>query len=431
MKKVLIITYYWPPAGGPGVQRVLKFAKYLPEFGWQPVILTVQKGEYPAYDESLLEDIPAGCRVYRTRSLEPGQAYKKFTGMNAADHIPVSVLTTGKTSWKDRLAHWIRLNLFVPDAKIGWMPFAVKEGKKIIRREKPDIIFSSSPPPTVHLIARKLAKWSKLKWVADFRDPWTRIHYYQKRFLPILGLDRMLEKKVITGCTGAISASPSFIKLLTSESAEKFAVITNGYDQEINIPETGGNDKFRLVYMGGLPPSRYYEKFYLDLRILLDQNRISAQKMELLFIGIVEESIKTEIKRIFHNYDIVHFPGYIPHKKALTEYVAKADCLLLFLENNIDYSGHIPGKIFEYMAFGRFILGIGDQQGDAAEILRTTDSGIIYRPETDFTEILFELYDRWQNNRVHQPDRAEISKYSRKKLTEQLAQILEDCSEEV
>jgi hypothetical protein len=158
MKKVLIITYYWPPAGGPGVQRVLKFAKYLPEFGWQPLVLTVKNGEYPAYDKSLKNDIPPECKVYTTKSIEPFKLYKKFTGMAENEAIPVATLTENKKNWKKRLAYWIRLNLFIPDAKIGWIPFAVKAGKKIIQEEKPDIILSSSPPPTVHLIAKKLAK---------------------------------------------------------------------------------------------------------------------------------------------------------------------------------------------------------------------------------------------------------------------------------
>src|SRR6056297_643237 len=153
MKKVLIITYYWPPSGGPGVQRVLKFAKYLPEFGWQPIILTVKNGEYPAHDESLRKDIPESCKVYKTPALEPFSLYKKFTGMAEDERIPTAALTEKKTNWKKKVAHWIRLNLFIPDAKIGWIPYAVKAGKHIIQKENPDTIFSSSPPPTVNLIA--------------------------------------------------------------------------------------------------------------------------------------------------------------------------------------------------------------------------------------------------------------------------------------
>jgi hypothetical protein len=181
MKKVLIITYYWPPAGGPGVQRILKFAKYLPDFGWQPLVLTVSKGEYPALDKSLYKEIPQEAEVFKTKSFEPNLLYKKFVGLDQDASIPISVLSEEKSSLKKSLAHWIRINFFIPDAKIGWQPFAITEGKRIIENHQPDIIFSSSPPPTVHLIARRLKKYARLKWVADFRDPWTDIHYYENQ----------------------------------------------------------------------------------------------------------------------------------------------------------------------------------------------------------------------------------------------------------
>ncbi|MCK4715587.1 MAG: glycosyltransferase, partial [Candidatus Marinimicrobia bacterium] len=219
MKKVLIITYYWPPAGGPGVQRVLKFAKYLPEFGWQPIILTVKNGEYPAIDNSLQKEIPANCKVYNTFSIEPNFVYKKFTGMGSDEKIPTAVLAAENTNWKKRLANWIRLNLFIPDAKIGWIPFAVRKGKKIIKAEKPDIIFSSSPPPTVHLIARKLAKWSGIKWVADFRDPWTDIYHYNdvKRSAWSLNRDKDKEKEIVTSADEIITVSQNVAELLNEK----------------------------------------------------------------------------------------------------------------------------------------------------------------------------------------------------------------------
>ena len=157
MKKVLIVTYFWPPAGGPGVQRILKFVKYLPDFGWQPIILTVEKGEFPAIDKTLEKNIPSNCKVYKTKSLEPFNLYKKFVGLNSNENIPTAVLADSKASIKNRIANWIRLNLFIPDAKIGWKFYAVKEGLKIIMRENPSLIFSTSPPPTVHLIAKNLS----------------------------------------------------------------------------------------------------------------------------------------------------------------------------------------------------------------------------------------------------------------------------------
>ena len=163
MKKVLIITYYWPPAGGAGVQRALKFVKYLPQFGWEPIVLTVEKSDSPVDDISLLNDIPNGTKVYKTKSLEPFELYKKFTGKKSDSKIPSDVLLdTKNASLKDKLSKWIRLNVFIPDAKIGWKKYAVKKGLEIIKHEKIDVIFTTSPPQTVSLIGLELSKQERV-----------------------------------------------------------------------------------------------------------------------------------------------------------------------------------------------------------------------------------------------------------------------------
>ncbi|MFC1887722.1 group 1 glycosyl transferase, partial [Candidatus Cloacimonadota bacterium] len=193
MKKVLIITYYWPPAGGPGVQRVLKFAKYLPEFGWQPVILTVLDGEYPAYDIELKEEIPKGIKIFKTSTIEPFVLYKLFFGMRTDTHLSTHVLDTMKNkSYKQKISQLIRANLFIPDARIWWYLFAVKKGIKLVKNEKIDLIMSSSPPQTTHLIAKKIAQKTGKKWIADFRDPWT--DYFRIKDLPRIGLIKKLDK---------------------------------------------------------------------------------------------------------------------------------------------------------------------------------------------------------------------------------------------
>ena len=203
MKKVLIITYYWPPAGGAGVQRALKFVKYLPQFGWEPIVLTVENPDSPTEDLSLLEDIPKECKVYKTKSLEPFEVYKKFTGRKSNEKIPGDILLkSDNVSLKDKLAKWVRVNLFIPDAKIGWKKYAVKKGSEIIRTENIDLIFTTSPPQTVALIGRKLAKLTGVKWIADFRDPWMEIVYYQNlnRSKITKAIDTSLEKKSDERC---------------------------------------------------------------------------------------------------------------------------------------------------------------------------------------------------------------------------------------
>ena len=425
MKKVLIITYYWPPAGGPGVQRVLKFAKYLPEFGWQPIILTVKNGEYPAIDETLSGDIPDECIVYKTKILEPAGVYKSFTGMAKDEKIPVAVLSNQKSNCKKRLSGFIRLNFFIPDAKIGWIPFALRQGKKIIKEHRPDLILSSSPPPTVHLIARKLARWSGLKWVADFRDPWTKIHYYQgQRSAFARWLDGRKEKTVVNSADWLTAASQQFISLIGAKNRPNATTITNGFDQRDVKFGKHVNQKFTIVHIGGVNKNRFYPAFYRGIRNLLERGLLSSENFVLRFAGKIELSVQNEIADILKPYDITQYLGYVPHDQAVKE-MHSGDLLLLFLENVSDYAGHIPGKLFEYMATGNTILGIGDESGETAAILRETDCGRVVGPAEDFSTIIGELFTRWQNCALAPREPRELAKYSRYELTRRLVSVFE------
>ena len=433
MKKALIITYYWPPSGGPGVQRVLKFAKYLSDFGWEPVILTVENGEYPAIDETLSAEIPENCVVYKTKSAELSALYKKFTGMKTGDSIPVATLAHKNTTWKQKLSNFVRLNFFIPDAKIGWIPYAVREGKKIIKKEKPDIIFSSSPPPTVHLIAMKLAKWSGIKWVADFRDPWTNIHYLQQqRINPVSKLiNKNLEKKVIEKCNAATCVSNNFVNLLTKTNNTKFTVITNGFDNEINYPVAKNADKFTVLYIGGLTHTRYYPDFVSSVAKLFETGKLDSNFIEFQFVGSIEKDILEDIREKFKHAPNIKIIDYVTHEKAL-EFMHKADLLLLFLEKGKDYEGHIPGKLFEYLSTGNHILGIGNKNGDTAEIIEKTNTGKIFDPyEIDKIEdeIIFR-FNCWANkiNSEHKINTNEVNKYTRKKLTQKLAELFDSLT---
>jgi glycosyltransferase involved in cell wall biosynthesis len=433
VKKVLIITYYWPPSGGPGVQRVLKFAKYLPDFGWEPVILTVENGEYPAIDKTLFSEIPEICTVYKTKSATPSALYKKFTGMKNKkdDSIPVSTLVQKNITWKQKLSNFIRLNFFIPDAKIGWIPYAVKAGKKIIEKEQPDIIFSTSPPPTVHLIAAKLAKWSGIKWVADFRDPWTKIHYLQQqRINPVSKkINKNLEKKVIKNCNAAICVSNNFINLLTQTDKMKFTVITNGFDNEINRSTALKNtSKFTILYIGGLAWTRYYPDFILLIAKLFENRKLNPGFIEFQFVGSIEKGILEDIKEKLKHVPNTKYINYVTHEKAL-EFMHKANLLLLFLEKGENYEGHIPGKLFEYLSTGNQILCIGNKKGDTAKIINENNAGKIFESaEIDkIEEEIISQFNHW-NNKI--PQEREINteilnKYTRKRLTQKLAKLFD------
>jgi hypothetical protein len=278
MKKVLIITYYWPPAGGPGVQRILKFAKYLPDFGWQPIILTVKNGEYPAIDESLINEIPNNCRVFKTNSIEPNNLYKKLIGIKSNQNIPVAVLAEKHQSLKKKIANRIRLNLFIPDAKIGWKPFAVKKSKQIINEFNPDLIFSSSPPPTVHLIAKSLKKYSNLKWVADLRDPWTDIYYYHnlKKSKISTRLDKNLELSVFKSADLLCTVSKDLANIFAGKKPGlDIKIITNGFDPD-DLPDISLKEKYKkftIAYAGKLNVQQNPNNLWQVLQKLINTNK--------------------------------------------------------------------------------------------------------------------------------------------------------------
>jgi len=431
MKKLLIITYYWPPAGGPGVQRVLKFAKYLPEFGWQPIILTVKNGEYPAIDKSLQDDIPSICRVYKTFSLEPNLFYKKFTGMAVDEKIPTAILAAESTNWKKRLANWIRLNLFIPDAKIGWIPFAVRKGKKIIKTEKPDIIFSSSPPPTVHLIARKLAKYSGLPWIADFRDPWTDIHYYEDKIRnPIIRkLDLLLEKSVlenadIVSCISHNDIEHDFGK---KTSISKCIYLPNGYDESdfINIPPVidNGSGKFTLLHLGTVNRERLPLKLFESIKKLKQEGHISPDNFTLKFIGKTEPCISESVSQ-YGISDLVKFIPYLPHHEAIAQSMNATAMLLLITQSDKNIR-ILPGKTFEYLRTGKPILGLGPKNGEVARIINETNAGKIinYENSAQIYDFLIQLIIRREKRSVYNYNRDKITRYSRKNLTKELTTI--------
>ena len=370
MAKVLIITYYWPPAGGPGVQRALKFSKYLPDFGWQPIILTVENGEFPAIDPTLEKEVSSACRIYRTKIFHPHLYYKKFVGMQEDEKIPIAVLTEEETSWKKRIANWLRSNLFVPDARVGWLPFAVKEGKKIINNEKPQIIFSTSPPPTVHLIASKLAKWSGIKWVADFRDPWTNIYHYDKVSKNIISrmIDKRLEKNVLKRADKITSVNQDFFR--NSVGLNKIIQITNGYDSadmEKIVKKKTANTKFIIRYMGSLKIRQYVDSFFAILNEL-SENEEYKRNIQFELIGYVDPVVLRYIEDKNILIKIKTY-GYLNHDKAI-ELAANADILLLLVAKSPNSNLFVSGKLFEYIMVQKPLLAFGPLNGSSDNIIK-------------------------------------------------------------
>ncbi|NOX37391.1 MAG: glycosyltransferase family 4 protein [Calditrichaeota bacterium] len=431
MKKVLIVTYYWPPAGGPGVQRILKFVKYLPEFGWQPLVLTVTSGEYPALDPSLEKEVPPECRVYRIRHLEPGHVFRKFVGMPADSRIQVGVLAEKPENWKKRLAFWIRANLFIPDAKIGWWPFAVREGMRIIRRERPQLIFSTSPPPTVHLIARTLSRRSGLQWVADFRDPWTDIHYYerQKRLPVARALDGWLEQRVLREADRLTFVSRLDIEQSFAQKVDpsKCQYLPNGYDEADfqAIPQSPADaHRFVLMHVGAVGIERNPVQLFGVLRDWLAEGFITAENFRLVFVGQVAESVRQSIADAGIE-PLVEWVPYVPHHQALQQ-AAGATALLLLITQSRQNRRILPGKTFEYIRLQKPILALGPPGGEVDRILQELRMGRVldYEDRAAIRQTLQGWIIQWkQGTLAVSGDGAAIQKFSRRSLTRQLADM--------
>lgn len=427
-KKVLIITYYWPPAGGPGVQRVLKFVKYLRDYGWEPLILTVKNGEYPATDETLQAEVPQGVRVYRSRSFEPFSLYRKFTGEPEDRAVPVGILSQKDLPPKKRIARFVRLNCIVPDAKKWWKGPAVRTGKRILRHERPALIFSSSPPPTVHRIAQSLAKKSGLPWVADLRDPWSGIHYYRHNRLGIMNrIDAFLERKTLADAACVVTVSDHFGELIETDR-KNICVITNGYDPadlEAGARVRKETGRFVISYVGGLNENRYYPGFFRAIGELAADPQVKRGSVKLLLAGEIQQRYRDAIRELTGPRVETEYRGYVPHKTAV-DIMRSSDLLLLFMEKAGNYSGHIPGKLFEYLASGNAVLGAGPVRGSSQKILRDSGAGIIVSGESGCSEELLEYYRKWERGKLHGARPETIRKYSRKKLTKDLVTLFEE-----
>lgn len=422
MRKVLIVTYYWPPSGGAGVQRWLKFTKYLPDLGIKPFVVTVDKdsASYPVIDESLEKDIHPEVTVVRTKTTEPFDFYKKFTRRK---QIPFAGFANDrKEKFSQKVFRFIRGNFFIPDARKGWNAHALKACREIIEREKIDVIITSSPPHSTQLIGIKLKQlFPGIKWIADLRDPWTDIYYYSKLLhTPVAKeIDRRLEKKVIEACDEAIVVShfikQQFLKKSSAIAETKFHVIPNGFDEEdFAGRDTTKEPAFLLTYTGTVSPDYPVFEFAQAFRIVASKSNI-----RLRFVG----AVPGVIKNLFEGLPVEFIP-HVEHSVAI-QFMCSSTALLLMIPNARDNKGILTGKLFEYLAARTPIFFIGPKDGDAAEIIRSAKAGYICEPGNvnEIAEQLLKLTSEWTSIAP-----VNTEKYSRKALTGQLAQLLASSS---
>ncbi|MCI0449607.1 MAG: glycosyltransferase family 4 protein [Chlorobi bacterium] len=445
MKKVLIISYYFPPSGGPGVQRVLKFVKYLPEFGWEPVVLTVKDGDFPARDESLLTEIPKNIRVYRTEIFEPYDFYRKLTGRKKGQAIDVdNIEKASKKQFSDKIAEFIRATFFIPDARKGWKKFAVKEGKKIIDTEKPDLIFSSSPPYTCALIAMELKRYvekkygKKMVWVSDFRDAWTDYLTTPNRWFLPKKIDKHYEKTTLNEADVltivASGMKDDFDRKYPEISKKtKYVLIRNGFDSEDYISvnfENKKNEKFTVVYTGSMYGKRNPYYFLDSIAELVENGKVDNNKIKFIFVG----RMGRDIQKYINNSPLkstIELISYVPHSESIN-YLIKADAMLLLIDEDKYSKMILSGKVFEYLGTALItkkpIFAITGE-GEAKDLIEETKSGVViphHKPEILAIEYL-KLYNGFfENKNTFLLDSEAIKKYDRKHLTEKLARVFNE-----
>lgn len=423
-KKLLIITYYWPPAGGPGVQRWLKFVKYLPDFNIQPIVYIPENPTYPIIDKGLKSEVSDKAIILKNKIKEP-YGFASFFGKNKTKKISSGIIPNQKKqSFLEKTLLWIRGNLFIPDARFLWVKPSVKYLKKYIEENNIDTIVTSGPPHSLHLIGLQLKKDLGIKWFADFRDPWTTIGYHKALKLSSYAekKHKALEREVLNSADTIIVTSKTTKTEFQGLTSKPIEVITNGYDVE-KVTKQPLDGKFTLAHIGSFLSERNPRILWKALSELIKENKDFKNDFRLKLIGAVSQEVLDTISEFKLN-DYVLNLGYVSHQEAI-EHQRKSQVLLLIEINSSETKSIIPGKVFEYMVSERPIIALGPEGSDFAEIITTTNTGVFftYDEKEKLKTVLLKYYELFQNKnlKVHAVG---LQQYSRKNLTEQLAKLI-------
>ncbi len=427
MKKVLIITYYWPPSGGAGVQRWLKFAKYLPDYGIEPLILTVdpQYASYPQVDKSLEKEIPPNLKIFKTRSFE---ALRILSGIFGKKSVPYGGFSNvDRRSFFQMLLRFIRGNFFIPDARVGWNRYAEKKAREIMLTHDIDTIITTGPPHSTHLVGLRLKTSLRVKWIADFRDPWTDIYYYSDMLhSPVVKrIDSMKERRVLLEADGVIAINNSVRDLLVSKTGKadtgKFTVITNGFDEEDFEFPAVVSDSFVITYTGTMSGHYHLQVFFRTLSKLV--NKYPELNIKFRLAGNISFSIEKVIKK-YGLWDSFESLGYVEHE--MLAGILKGSTVLLYVFPKTENYKGSSGKLFEYLAARRPIIAIDNIESDAAEIINECEAGICFSPEDKegLMHYLEHLVAVFNERGVIKAGNGKHMKYSRKNLTAGLSEFL-------
>jgi hypothetical protein len=429
-KKILIITYYWPPNGGSGVQRWLKFVKYLPLLGWQPFVFTPENSSFSIRDESFSKDIPPEAEIVKIPIWEPhGLFFKASKALGKKKIQQSDFLGDGKKSLFARISGWVRGNFFIPDARIFWVKPSVKFLTRYLEQNQINIIVTTGPPHSLHLIGLRLKKKNpSLKWIADFRDPWSEWDMLESLSASGLArrIHRNLEKRVLLGADRVITISPWYVGRLELVRQRPVDLITNGFDEaDFGQIQRVATTQFTIRHVGNIDELR-------DPRPVMDQIReicihfpeFSTQAC-IEFVGSVNSSFKEYVNKDEVLSSVTRFVDHLPHEELVKLY-GSTDLQLLILAHKSLAPGNIPGKVFEYLASGNPILALGSVDGDVAQILKETKAGEVFErsDKNGIQSYLINRFEDWKEG-ISNADR-DVRSFSRRQMTIKLIKILEE-----
>jgi glycosyltransferase involved in cell wall biosynthesis len=434
MKKVLFISYYWPPSGKASIHWPLKIIKHLSYFGWLPSVLTVEEDTFSQKDKTLSDEIPQDVNVYRAKTYEPFNIYKKFTGKEKDEQLVASeTISTVNKNLAHRLSIWIRMNLFIPDARIGWYFPAVKKGMDIIRDDRVNAVVSIGPPHTTHLIGKKISTRFRIPHIPVFIDPWVDISYYRDfiRNKLTLKIDNRLEKSVLKNAAAVVSVTDTMKKDYEKKYPfvkQKLQVLYWGYSEE-DFEMADGRQKMEdlsskaqakteekqktvklIVHAGNIFSYQNPLKFWGQIKKEID----SGSKIKLKFIGTVDPAIKESIKEAGLDR-VTEYAGFLPYKRMIKE-ICAADFLLVCATE----PRHVPGKLFEYLRTGRPIIAFGDANEEVKEIIEKANAGMMF-DYNESGEEFFGNYSFLKTNKDY------IKRFERKEISKSFSDILNRC----
>jgi len=427
LKKVLIITYYWPPSGGSGVQRWVKFAKYLRDFGWDPIIYTPSNPERPAIDHSLSKDIPDDLTVIKQPIWEPYSFYKKFVGLKADEKLGSGLMKTGKeSSFFHSLSVWIRGNFFIPDARKFWIRPSVNFLTDYLSKNPVDAIISTGPPHSMHMIAKNVTSKISIPWLADFRDPWTNIDFFDELKLSHYAKAKhhKLEKEVLNRADDIVVISPTMKKEFQEITDTPVSVIPNGFDSaDFSKSTYKPGSSFSLSHVGMMTPTRNPKILWEAISELNKEIDTFKNNFKLRLIGKVDGAIKEDIAH-YDVQELVQIESYIPHDEII-DVQQNSDSLLLIINNTPNAPLILTGKLFEYLAAKRPIICLSPVNGDAKEVIDETKSGafILYSEKDRLKKEIVRLYRNWEQD-ITSYEGINADKYSRQSLTLKIANQL-------